>query len=367
MLRVIHIDTERTWRGGEQQMLYLAQGLEEAGAKCLVVCQPESAAGRRAREVGLSVEEMPMRGEWDLAAAWRIARLARRWGADILHAHTSHAHALAVLANWRRRRRVVAHRRIDFSIHKLPFRLSLLKYRFGVDRYIAVADAVKRVMVDDGVPADRIDVVRSCTDPARFDAAEPADLRSEYGLPPDSVLIGNVGYLVGHKDHATLLRAAARVRQAHPEAYFLIVGDGALRPQLEGLRGELGLNDAVVFAGFRSDIPDVLAGLDIFALSSSEEGIAGVLLEALAARLPVATTNASGIGEYMKDGVNGRVVPIRDPDVLADAIVWLIEHPKERDELARAGREMVETRFSIPCLVEQTRQVYERALSAGRS
>jgi len=361
-MRILHIDTERTWRGGEQQMLYLASGLHDAGHECTLVCQPDGVAAVRAAEAKLAVAPVKMRGEADLVAAARIAALARKF--DILHAHTSHAHTLAAIANAMIlcRCRVVVHRRVDFSIHKLPLRLSLLKYRFGVDRYIAVADAVKRVMVADGIAEDKIDVVRSCTDLSRFEDVQPADLRAEFGLPKDALIVGNVGFLVGHKDHANLVRAAAIVRQTHPEAYFVVAGEGELRPEIEKLRDELGLHDQFILAGFRSDVPAVLGDFDVFTLSSCMEGIAGSLFEAMAMRCPIATTNAGGIDEYLVDGANGLMVPTRDPEALAAAIVRLIEDHALRASVAEAGRGTIEERFSIDALVEQTLAVYERVL-----
>ena len=364
-MKVVHIDTERTFRGGEQQMLYLARGLQEAGCECLLVCQPHGEAAARAERAGLPVARVNMRGEADVFAAAKIAALCR--GFDLIHAHTSHAHTLAVLAKWFGRQKcpLVVHRRVDFSIHKLPLKLSLLKYRTGVARYIAVADAVKAVMVRDGVPADKIDVVRSATDLSRFDNVRRADLRQEFGLPHDALIVGSVGFLVGHKDHANLVRAAALVRQTHPEARFVVVGEGELRPAIEELRDALGLHDAFILAGFRSDIPEVLADFDIFALSSCMEGIAGTLFEAMATRLPIVTTTAGGIGEYIHDGVNGLLVNTGDPQALASAIVRLIENADQARTLAEAAHQTVVEQFSAERLVEQTLQVYERVLDKG--
>jgi len=361
-MKTLHIDTERTWRGGEQQMFYLARGLLHAGHEAMLVCQTDGAAAERAENEGIPVARLRMRGEADVLAAMRIADLARQRGAELLHAHTSHAHTLAVLAKLLLRGKcpLIVHRRVDFSIHKLPLKLSLLKYRFGVDRYLAVSAAIKGVLVQDGVPAGRIDVVRSCTDLSRFENVRPADIRSEFGLPRSSVVVGNVGFLVGHKDHANLVRAAAIVRQTHPEAYFVVAGEGPLRPSIEALRDELGLRDSFVLAGFRSDVPSLLAGFDVFAMSSCMEGLGGAILEAMASRVPVATTNAGGLGEMTIDRENALVAPPRDPGALARAIVRLIEAPREARRLAEAGRRTVEQRFSTDSLLEQTLEVYQR-------
>ncbi len=363
-MKILHIDTERTWRGGEQQMLYLAKGLMADGHECLAVCRRGGAAADQIRDTRVPVVDMPMHGEADLLAAARIAKLAKREGADILHAHTSHAHMLASLAKavFRTRAKLVVHRRVDFSIHKLPLRLSLLKYRFGVDRYIAVSRAIRDVLIADGVPADRIDLVNSCTDLSRFENVAPADLRAEFGLPGDSILVGNVGFLVGHKDHANLVRAAALVREKCPNAHFIVVGDGELRAEIEALRDELGLHDAFLLAGFRSDVPAVLADFDVFAMSSKMEGFGGACLEAMAMHVPVVTTDAGGMKEYVEDGVNGRVVPARDPEALAQAILDVIEHPEQTQRLVEAGRRTVVEGYSIDVLTQRTLEVYRRAM-----
>ena len=359
-MRTLHIDTERTWRGGEQQMFYLARGLLSIGHEPLLVCQTGGVAVERAEREGIPVVSVKMRGEADVLAAMEIAAIARRHGSELLHAHTSHAHALAVLAKFLLRGKcpVLVHRRVDFSIHKLPLRLGLLKYRFGVNRYVTTSGAIREVLVQDGVPASQVDVVRSCTDLSRFDDVSPADVRVEFGLPRDSVIVGNVGFLVGHKDHANLVRAAAIVRQTHPEVYFIVVGEGELRASIEALRDELGLHGHFILAGFRSDVPSLLAGFDIFAMSSCMEGLGGAILEAMASRVPLATTNAGGMAEIAADSENALVVPTQNPSALARAIVRLIEAPEEARRLAAAGRRTVEQRFSTDNLLEQTLEVY---------
>ena len=367
-LTVLHLNTERGWRGGEQQMSYLARGLAERGHACHVVCRPDSECERRMTEAGLPVHPIAIHGDLDVPAARRIAKLADRIGADVLHAHTSRTHLAAVWARrmMRRPARCVVHRRVDFSIHKLPFRLSGLKYRRGVDRYIAVTEAVKRVMVSDGLDADLISVVPSGVDLSRFDDAPPApDLRGELGVPEGARVVGNVGALVDHKDHHNLLDAAALVLKEEPMAFFVIVGEGSLRAALEAHADALGVGDRARFVGFRSDVPQCLRGFDAFCLSSWGEGIGGVVLEAMAARRPVATTSAGGLDEVVRNGENGLLVPTRNPKALAEALLNLLRQPEEAQRLAEAGRRTVEEGFTVGHMIERTLAVYEEAQRAG--
>ena len=361
-MRILHVDTERTWRGGEQQMCYLAQGLATRGHECHVVVRPKSECETRARSLGLDVHPLAIRGDIAPLAARRLAKLADKLEADILHAHTSRAHLACVMAKSFSRRdlRAVVHRRVDFSIHKLPFGLSGLKYRRGVDHYIAVTGAVKDVMVHDGLDADKITVIHSGTDLSRFEGIERATgLRDELRIPAGARVVGNVGFLVGHKDHDNLLNAAAMVLEDFPDAFFVIIGEGELRARLEAKAAAFGISRRVSFPGFRSDVPQCLLEFEVFCLSSWGEGIGGVILEAMASHLPVVTTSAGGIAEVVQSGRNGILVPTRDPEALAAGIMKMLEEPEEARRMASAGAKTVRAGFTVENMVEKTLAVYK--------
>ena len=367
-LTVLHINTERTWRGGEQQMCYLATGLAEKGHVSHIVCRPDSECERRAREMGLSVHPLAIRGDLDFLAARRLAKLAERLGADIIHAHTSRAHLASVWAAGLARRAVkrVVHRRVDFSIHKLPLRLSGLKYRGGVDEYIAITDVVKQVMVQDGIPAEKISVIHSSTDLGRFDGLEqPAGLRRELGIPAGARVVGNVGALVGHKDHRNLLDAIPGVLSEFSDAFFVIIGEGPLRGEIEAQAKALRIRERLSMPGFRSDIPFCLKEFDVFCLSSWGEGMGSVLLEAMASRLPVVAASAGGSVEVVRDGENGSIVPTRDSAALAEAICRMFRDPDAAQRMSAAGRATVEENFTVQIMVERTIALYERILGSN--
>jgi glycosyltransferase involved in cell wall biosynthesis len=362
-VKTLHINTERTWRGGEQQALYLAEGLVRRGHQAMVLCRRGSRMAERARAAGLPTHDMRASAELDPRAVWRVARLVRVHAVDIVHMHTSHAHTFGVLGGLlRRHTKLVVSRRVDFSIRRGIG--SALKYRLPVDRYIAVSEAIKRVLVRDGIRPELVSVVHSGVDLSRFGRYERRDHRAEFGLADDTPVIGNIAALADHKGHRYLLDAVPLVLERHPEARFFICGEGELWDDLHAQRARLGLDREVTFTGFRRDVPSLLEFFDVFAMSSHLEGLNTSILDALAMRKPVVATNAGGIPEIVRDGQTGLLVPPRDPPSLAQAICRLIDDPGEARRLAQAGRALVEREFTCDSMVEGTLAVYREVLSA---
>jgi len=362
---VLHVNTARSWRGGEQQMVYLLRGLRERGLRAEAVCQPRSPAAARARAAGALVHELRMRGELDLSAALEIARLVRHGRFDILHAHTSHAHALGWLAKhlFAAGCPLVVHRRSEFPPGRGAFGLGHLKYRLGVDAYIAISNRMKEILVEAGIAPWRVFPVRSVTDPDRFLNAEPnPNLRRDFGIPEDAFVVGNIAYLVPHKDHGNLLEAAAAARRQIPNLWVVIVGSGPLRGHIAMRARGLGLSERLVLTGFREDIPQLIRMFDLFALSSSEEGICSTLLDVMASGRPIVATDAAGVREAVLDGETGIVVPIRDPGALAAAMVQMAQNPDAARQMVERGRERAVRHFDVDALTEKTLAVYRRVL-----
>jgi len=363
---VLHVNTGKTWRGGEQQTLYLLRGLAERGLRAEAAFQAGSPAAQRAREVGVRVHELPMRTEADLPAAIEIARLVRRLGINILHSHTAHAHTLASLAKnvLSAGCRLVVHRRNEYRPGRGPLGLGKLKYRHGVDAYIAISNRNKQILVDYGIKPWRIFPVRSVTDPQRFiNAAPNPGLRRELGIPEDAYVAGNIGYLVTQKDHVNLLEAARIALAEIPDLWIVIVGSGPLRDRVLRKAEELGLSGRVVLTGFRDDIPQLIRMFDLFALSSVAEGLCSVLLEVSACECPIVATDAAGVREAVPDGEAAIIVPTRDPAALAEGMVRLATEPETARRLAAAARERVARYFTVDALAEQTLAVYRRVLA----
>jgi glycosyltransferase involved in cell wall biosynthesis len=361
----LHVDTARTWRGGQNQALLTVTGLRALGHRAELVAHPDGVLRRRAAEGGGVIPLAP-RTEMDLTAAWRLARVLRDLRPDIVHAHDPHAVAMAALA-----RSIggpdpapplVASRRVDFRIRQNAF--SRWKYR-QVDVFICASECIRQMLLADGVEPERAVTVHEGVDIDHIDAAPPADVRAAFWLPHGAPLVGNVAALVPHKGQRYLVEAAALVVRRMPDARFLIVGDGELRATLEQAVRREQLEKHVIFTGFRPDVLSLIKGFDLFVMSSVTEGLGTSLLDAMAASRAVVATRTGGIPEVVVDGETGLLVPPRDAHALAEAIIRLLGDESLRAAFGRAGRQRVERRFSADRMVAATLAVYESL--AGRS
>lgn len=358
-LRVLHIDTEKGWRGGEQQALYLAEGLKRRGVENVCVGQPGLPYVERCAAKGLAVEPIRSRGEADPTAVTRLRRLVRSWRPDVVHMHTSHAHTLGVLAARSAGvGRTVVSRRVDFTIYRNALRLSWLKYRFGVDRYVAISEGVRAQMLKDGIPAERIRIVHSGIDLTRFDGVKPHDYAAEFGLPRGAPVILDVAAFGWHKAQEVLVQATPAILAEAPQARVVFVGEGEEMEKVRAEAKRLGVDSRIIFTGFRTDVPSLLAGADVFVMCSVMEGLCTSLLDALALRRPAVGSAVGGIPEVLIDGVTGLTVPARDPAALSAAVLRVLHDRELSARLADAGRRHVEAKFTVDAMVEGTLAVY---------
>lgn len=359
----LHLDTARTWRGGQQQVLLTVLGLRARGHRAVLVAHPEGVLYERARE-GNDLVPLAPRSEVDLASAWRLARVIAMHRPDVVHAHDPHAVAMASMALsfgvGSNVPALVASRRVDFHLQKHSF--SRWKYR-QVALFIAASRAIADMLVADGIPRDRVTVVHDGIDVARVAHLPAADLRQEFWFPHGSPVLVNIAALVPHKGQKFLVEAMARVRRVVPDAQLVVFGDGELRPALEAQIRDLGLDKHVVLAGFRDDVLALAKSADLFVLSSVTEGLGSTLLDAMAMGLAIVGTRAGGIPEAVQDGVTGVLVPPGNSDALAEAIVRLLRDAPARRRLGDAGRARVADEFGVDRLVDGTLAAYRRVLA----
>ena len=365
-MKILHINTERTWRGGEQQTLNLLKGLKKRDIASHLICQPGCPMEQRAKKAEITVLPVAMRGEVDLLASYRLRAHIKRFKYDIIHSHTSHAHTLAFFASLGTRTRLLVSRRVDFSIFRHSFlHLSGIKYRFMTDYYIAISHRIKDVLVRDGIPGQRIFVVHSGIDPERFTAVGMEHLIPEFNLKSNEPVVVNVAHLAGHKGQQYLVRAIPLVLTKIPAARFFVVGEGELMNELQALAASLGLNKRLIFTGFREDVGAFYHVADLFVMSSAQEGLGTAVIDALALGKPVVATNSGGIPEVILDGETGRLVAPGDPAALAEGIVELLTNPERAKRMARRGQEMVRQKFSVEAMVDKNVEVYHQILAAG--
>src|ERR1700687_5749292 len=365
----LHIDTARTWRGGQNQVLLTVNGLREIGHRAALVAHPGGELRRRAAE-GLDLIPIAPHTEMDLSAACGLARVVRRLARDVIHAHDPHGIAMASLAlslgassaaKNGRRPGLVASRRVDF--HLKSNSLSRWKHR-QVDCFIAASEAIRGILLGDGVAAERIITVHEGIDVEHVVAAPAVNVHEEFWLPHHAPVVGSVAALVPHKGQRHLIEAAHLVVREVPDARFIILGEGELREPLERQVRDHHLEKHVLLPGFRTDVLGCMKTFDVFAMSSVTEGLGTSLLDAMACSRPIAATHAGGIPEIVEDGRNGILVEPRDHTAMARAIVRLLKDEGLRQRMGDAGLARVTDRFTVERMVAETAAVYARV--AGR-
>ncbi len=244
---------------------------------------------------------------------------------------------------------LIAARRVDF--HLKGNALSRWKYR-QVDRFVCASEAIRHMLLEDGVPTERAVTVYEGIDLDRAAAAPPAELRADFWLPHDAPLVGNVAALVPHKGQKHLIDAAALVIRKVPDARFIIAGEGELRSALERQIKDRHLEKHVFLAGFRPDVLSVHKAFDLFVMSSVTEGLGSSLLDAMACEKAIVATTAGGMPEAVVDRETGLLVPPRDHEAMARAIVALLTDERARRAMASAGFRRVRERFSVERMVQ---------------
>jgi glycosyltransferase involved in cell wall biosynthesis len=358
-MRILHIDTERGWRGGERQVLWLGTELARRGHASIVAARPEEPLARRVIDAGLEVVPCVPAFEGDPRAVLRLRSVIRRSRIDLVHTHTAHTVTLGAFATLGLDVPLVASRRVDFP----PRRNLITRWKYGrATTIVAVSHAVARVLAAAGIPPERVTVVPDGTDVHRVIVPAVADTLASLGIVPGRPLIVQVAQLVGHKDPLNFVRAIAVARERVPDVQALLVGDGPLRAQVEAEVRRLELQSTVRLAGYRTDADALLAAADIAVLSSREEGMGSVLLDALLLGTPIAATLAGGIPEIVEHERSGLLAPPGDAKALGTNIARLLTDGALAARLGAAARARVRE-FSVERMTERTLEVYERLMA----
>jgi glycosyltransferase involved in cell wall biosynthesis len=353
--------------GAAIQLRDLATGLAGRGHHVVVATRPSVHWEHACAAARVVHAPVPMRSAADLPSAWALARLIREHRIEIVHCQKGRARTLALLAGLAVKIPVlVLNRGVSFT----PDRWSRLGYTTRrVAAIVAVCRSIERGLVAAGVPAGKIEVIYSGTDLGRFHpGVDGRGIRGELGLGPDHALVTQVG-IRSWRGNDDVLEAMTRVCHAAPHARLLFVGAPPPRvPMLRDKAFRRGIGDSVFVLGHRHDIPEILAGSDLVVDASyAGLGLTGSLREALAVETPVVATDIEGHPELILEGETGLLVPPRNPDALAQAILRVLENPTRAKAMARAGRKRVEAMFSMTQKIHRTEALYQRLLAARRT
>lgn len=366
--KVLHVSESNEWTGGTAQLLALAEGLRARGWETCVACRPGSGLSKHASQRGLEIFPVALREDYDLLSAIRLARFVRERGIDVVHAHHNRAHAVCLLAQGLmalrgRQAKLVVSRRVSFPPGRNPF--SRWKYRSAlIDRIVAVADAVKDVLVKAGVPAERVTVIRSGVDLARFSPRRATDAEKRaLGLPQGVPIVGKIANASPWKGQSVLLEAAALLAKKGRPVHFMLAGRDTDGPWVKEQVDRLGLSERVTLLGFRTDVPDLLSCLDLSVNAAIQgEGLSGALRESLTMGVPAIASDIAGNRELLKEG-GGWLYPPGDAAALADRIEWALAHPTQAKAAVSAWREKAQAGFTLEQTITRTDALYRELLA----
>lgn len=362
-MKVLHVESGRHLYGGALQLAYLIEGLEQRGTECVLVCGRGSAIADRLRRRVSRLFEISMAGDLDLGMIWRIRRIIKRERPDLVHLHSRRgADILGGLAARLAGVPVVLSRRVDN-----PESLYVVRWKYRLyHKVITISEGIYQVLLREGVEADKLVCVRSAVSPDAYEhACDIGWFRETFGLDGAAMTLGVIAQLIPRKGHRFLLHGMPELLASYPSLRLLIFGKGPLEKQLRQQVAELGLNDAVTFAGFRTDLPRILPCLDLVVHPALMEGLGISLLQAAGAGVPIIAVNAGGMPEVVHDEINGLLAPAGDTGALIEAIGRLLSDRELRVRMGQAGRSLVESKFSIDRMVEGNLQVYRDLLSGG--
>ena len=362
-MRILHLDSGRAWRGGQQQLHFLICGLKRHGIQQFMAVRAGSPLATRAGELEVPFRGLSLSSEWDLCSLAGMARLVGRFRPHLIHAHDSRTLGLAVLLKtlgWGGR--VVAARRVAFGIRGNPW--WKFKYARQTSRVIAVSRYVRDLLIQEGLEPGQIEVVY---DGVNTEAAplpeQRSNARRRLGVADTEFLIGCVGHLTSEKGHELLIRGFPEILTTHPDSRLAVVGEGPLREELERLIREMGLNGRAVMTGFVSDLDDVLPGFDLLVHPSIAEGLGSVLLQAMSRHVPVCASRTGGIPEAVIDGETGFLFSAGSPEALVGSVLRARSDPGMARRQAERAAARIGSVFSVERMASETLRVYSEILN----
>ncbi len=360
-LNIVHLDTGRELRGGQRQLLRLAQGLRARGHQQLLVCPQGSALERRAALEGFGVFTLLEHDPGNAHGILQLRAYLRTEPPEVLHAHDGRAQTLAWLATLGMAVRRVASRRVTFLPRdSWTYRV---KYSYTCHGVIAVSEFVRGLVLRAGVPETRIALIPDGIEipPQLPDAAAKAQARARYGMGQEDFVVGHLGAFTPEKGQDVALEAFRFLTARLPRAQLLLAGSGPTRtsPAMAALLARVA--DRARFGGDIENLDEFYPALDLFIMPSRAEGLGSAALHAMAYGLPVIASRVGGLPEIVVEGENGCLAPPEAPQALADAIVAAAADRKRLRQWGVKGRERAR-RFSTDIMLERTEAFYHQLL-----
>ncbi|WKK79084.2 glycosyltransferase family 4 protein [Marivirga arenosa] len=362
-MKVLHVSTEKVWRGGEQQIAYLIESLQQLGVENVLICNKNSKMHHYAKINKLNYRAVRIKNSIDLLAINSFVKIFKEVKADIVHLHNSKAHTLSLLANlFVPKQKFVLHRRVSFPIsagfiNKIKYNANSLKRIICISKEIQtrvqnITDISKTEVIYSGINLDKFN-----------NPIKEIDFRDRFQIDSEQIIIGGVGALSIEKDFNTFINTASIALKKVPNLSFLIVGDGPEKDKLKEIINQLGLNQKIILTGFLDNIPSLLSQLDIFMLCSQSEGLGTSFLDAFASKLPVVATRTGGVPEIVIHNKTGLITEPGNTELLAQFIIELAQNPEKRKKLGESAKKFVKD-FSIEEMAKRHFNLYKKILNS---
>ena len=354
--------------GGQKSLLLLLERLDRNKYNPFLICPSYGNFIKKVEKLGIETSLLKTGSLKNInifsfiAAIRKLFKFIKQNDIDLIHTDAPRQTFYAGIAARLTKIPLVWHVRISEPDIKRYDRTLI----FLAHKVIAVSKAVEKRLEKATPKSKKIEVIYNGINLAEFGPQHPKEkLKKEFGIDQENILIGTASQLIPSKGHRVLLEAAARTLDVFPELKFIIIGDGnkTYRQELLNLSQELGIENNVVFAGFREDIPPLINLMDIVVLPSTHpEGLSRLLLEAMASSKPMIASAVGGNLESVEDGTTGLIVNPRDVDSLSRAILELVQNKKLRNQMGAAGRKRAEKLFNIDQNVARIERIYEELL-----
>jgi len=368
-MRILQIDDTSAFGGQARYVYNLSVGMRNRGHEVFVSCNHEKLY-KNLTTAGIPTIRALYKRYPDIQTIINLARIIKKECFDVVHTNGVRAGVTGRIAA-----KLAGCSKIVHTVHTIStnliqgncvvrkplecvYRWSDRRLAEWTDIIIAVSNDLKRMSINEGIPEYRITTIHNGIDLSKYE--KPVDkiqARNRLTVPTGCKIVGTAARFTRQKNLGDLVRAAAIVHKKLDDVMFVFVGDGEEMHEVQNLANDLGVAHKVIFTGFRNDIPEILPAFDIFAMSSLWEGHPFAALEAMAAGLPVIAPDVAGVSETIIDGFTGRIVPVKDPQAIAEAVCGMFAEDRA-ESMGNAGRERVRTLFGLDRMIEQVEKVY---------
>ena len=354
-MKILHSESSLAWGGQENRIRLECLAMIKRGHELSLIIQPGSQLSSRLKGTDIDICPIRMPRAFDIKAILRVLAFLKKNKIQIVHTHSSiDSWVVGIAAKIYGKALILRTRHVTTPIG------SIFSYRYLCHYLITTGENIRRVFIDKhSLPKDKVASIPTGVDLDFFSPHVSGEkVRREFGIENNIPVIGNVGIFRGKKGHWFFLKACRIIKQSIPHARFLIVGEGPIEKHIREWIKEFGLEREVIMTGFREDINEVLASLDILVMSSVAEGVPQVISQALAMGRGVVATSIGGIPELIKDNSTGFLVPPEDPDSIAGVCLKLLRDKSLGSRLGQAGRKLVEQNFSLEGMLDKIEKLY---------